>query len=271
MAAKTIHQLLDLSEKVALVTGGAVGIGRGIVERLAEAGAEVMLVDINPRSALATADDLKKRGLKVSSMHADISDIKEVTRVVQATVDALGGLDILVNNAGIFPFSPALETGEALWDKVLDINLKGSFFMAQAAARHMKASGTGGRIINIASIDAFHPSGSLAHYDASKGGMVMLTKSLAFELGRFGILVNGIAPGSIQTPGATEAITTMTKASGMTEEQMKNFNSSFNARIPLGRAGTPDDIASVALFLASPMANYITGETIIVDGGYLLS
>jgi 2-deoxy-D-gluconate 3-dehydrogenase len=194
-----------------------------------------------------------------------------VQRMVQQTADTFGQVDILVNNAGIFPFAPALEITKELWDRVLGVNLKGAFFCAQAAARQMAQAGRGGRIINIASIDALHPTGALTHYDASKGGVVMMTKALAKEFGPHGITVNAIAPGSITTPGAAAATGASspesTGASGGGEDLM----AAFLARIPLGRMGQPDDIAIAVLFLASDAASYITGSLLVVDGGYLLS
>jgi NAD(P)-dependent dehydrogenase (short-subunit alcohol dehydrogenase family) len=181
-------------------------------------------------------------------------------------------VDILVNNAGVFPFAPVLEVTEALWDRVLNVNLRGAFFCAQAAARQMAQAGRGGRIINIASIDALHPTGALTHYDTSKGGMVMMTKSLAKELGPYGITVNAIAPGSIATPGAAAATASASAASTANlDDGGEDLMAAFLARIPLGRVGQPDDIATAALFLASDAASYITGSLLVVDGGYLLS
>lgn len=152
---------------------------------------------------------------------------------------------------------PALEVTETLWDKVLDINLKGFFFYAQAAAKEMVNEGHAGRIINIASIDALHPTGNLVHYDSSKGGVVMMTKALALELGPRNISVNAIAPGGIQTPGASSPSTPA------------EFTQAFVARIPMRRMGVPDDIAKVVLFLASSAADYMTGSLLVVDGGFL--
>lgn len=267
MTTLSIAELFNLRGKVALVTGGAMGIGEGIVTRLAESGATVMISDINGEAVHALAGRLRDRGLRVGAITADVSVYAETQRMVAETVQAFGRLDILVNNAGVFPFSPVPLTTEQLWDRVLDINLKGAFFSAQAAAHQMISAGHGGTIINIASIDAFHPTPNLVHYDTSKGGLVMMTKSLALELGPAHITVNAIAPGAIRTPGASATA----PGSEMTPEQMAAITAAFLARIPLGRQGEPDDIARVALFLASPAAAYMTGATLVVDGGYLLS
>jgi 2-deoxy-D-gluconate 3-dehydrogenase len=256
----TIGQLFDLQGKAAIVTGGAMGIGAAIGERLAEAGAAVLIADVNEEAARKTAARIGETGGQAVAFRADMRQVGDIRAMVAAAVERFGRLDVLVNNAGIFPFTPALEMTEEQWDRVLDVNLKGAFFAAQAAARALTA---GGRIVNIASIDGLHPTGYLAHYDASKGGMVMLTRSLALELGSRGIAVNAIAPGSINTPGAA----TTAALSGNSAIAMEGFLK----RIPLGRVGEPDDIAKVALFLASGAADYITGELIVVDGGYLLS
>ncbi len=268
MFEQTIKQLVDLNGKTALVTGGALGIGKAIAGRLAEAGSAVMVADINLEAARQTVDEIEKMGGKAAAIQIDVSHVEDVQRMTQATVDTYGTLDILVNNAGVFPFSDVLKTPESLWDRVLDINLKGAFFAAQAAAQKMITTGKGGKIINIASIDAFHPAGMLVHYDASKGGMVMMTRSLAVELARHQINVNAVAPGAIQTPGAAAGSAAMLAGSNLIPEQIAQ---AFTQRIPLGRQGAPDDIARVVLFLASHLADYMTGETVVVDGGYLLS
>ncbi len=271
MNNKTITQLFDLKGKTALVTGGAMGIGKGIAERLGEAGADVVIADINPEQGKHTATELKARGIQAAFVQVDISKIAEIENAVDFTVKTYGRLDILVNNAGIFPFAPVLNMTEALWDKVLDTNLKSAFFFSQKAAKIMVENKKGGKIINIASIDALHPTGNLVAYDSSKGGMVMMTKAIALELGKNGINVNAVAPGGIQTPGAQQSSLTMMQASGLKAEDFEAMGKAFTARIPLGRQGEPDDIATVVLFLASDASRYITGETIVVDGGYLLS
>ena len=264
---KTIAQLFDLSGKGSVVTGGAMGIGQGIAFRLAEAGAGVMVADIDLKAATQTAEQIKASGGKARSIHADVRSAADAEKVAQATVDAFGSLDILVNNAGIYPSSRFLDTSEESVDKVLDVNLKGAFLYSQAAARAMIKAGHGGKIINMASIDALKPMGGHTHYGASKSGVVMLTKSMALELAADKILVNAVAPGGIQTPGSDAVKSTMSQALGMTEEGLMQ---AFLQRVPLGRLGEPDDIAKVVLFLASGAADFMTGELILVDGGHLL-
>ncbi len=268
MEAQSIAEIYDLKGKAAIVTGGAMGIGEAIVLRLAEAGASVMIADISMEAANKVAEKVKSQSGKASAIYADAGSVDDAKKVVQETVNTFGRLDILVNNAGIFPFSPVLQTSEALWDKVMGINLKGVFFYTQAAAQQMIQEGHGGKIVNIASIDALHPTGNLVHYDASKGGVVMATKALALELSQHKINVNAIAPGGIQTPGGqAQSAAIMSAVTAPTEELTK----AFMARIPLGRMGEPDDIAKVALFLASSASDYMTGSLLVVDGGYLLS
>ncbi|NPV57785.1 MAG: SDR family oxidoreductase [Anaerolineae bacterium] len=264
MSDLSVKQLFDLTGKVAIVTGAAMGIGKAIANRLSEAGASVMITDINIDAAQKTADEFKALGRKVAAMKADASDPASSQQVVKAAVEQFGGLDILVNNAGIFPMSPMFDISEAEWDKVIDVNLKGLFFFSQAAAKVMVEKGMGGKIVNIASIDGLHPSGNLVHYDSSKGGVIMATRAMALELGPQKIHVNAIAPGGIRTPGAS-------KIPNLTPEQAKAILDGMLQRIPLRRQGDPDDIARAALFLASPAADYVTGEILVVDGGYLVA
>jgi 2-deoxy-D-gluconate 3-dehydrogenase len=267
MAKKTIAEIFDLSGKGSIVTGAGMGIGRAIAHRLSEAGAGVMIADIDLDAATKTAQGIKDRGRKAEAIRADTRSIADAAKVMQATVDAFGSLDILVNNAGIYPMSMAVDTTEELWNRTIDINLKGVFFYCQAAAREMIKAKHGGKIINLASIDAVHPMGEVSHYNASKGGVLSLTKALALEWGPHGILVNAVAPGSVWTPG-TEKTRVAREASGKSVEELFN---KFMTRMPLGRPGEPDDIAKVVLFFASSAADYITGTMLLVDGGYLLS
>lgn len=267
MEVKTIAQLFDLTGKGGIVTGGGMGIGQAIAFRLAEAGASIMIADIDLEAANQTVEQIKASGGKAQAIRADARSAADAKKVAQATVEAFGSLDILVNNAGVYPIFPIKEISEEIWDKTLDTNLKGMFFCSQAAAEAMIKGGHGGKIVNIASIDALHPGGELAHYNASKGGVVMLTKALALELAPHQILVNAVAPGSIATPG-TAASTDAYLARG---GDIKDLAKKFRGRVPLGRVGRPDDIAKVVLFVVSAAADYMTGSLVLVDGGYLLS
>ena len=265
---QTIAELFDLNRKGAIVTGGAMGIGQAIAFRLAEAGAGVMIADLDMEVGEKTVEEIKARGGKAQAIQADASSAADARKVARATVDAFGSLDILVNNAGIYPLAPVMDVGEGLWDKVLNVNLKGPFLYSQAAAAEMIKGGHGGKIVNIASIDGLHPNGQAAHYNASKGGVIMLTKALALELAPHNILVNSVAPGSIRTPGTKAAmVAQMEKGRDLAAELGKQFD----ARLPLGKSGRPDDIAKVVLFLVSGAADYMTGSLLLVDGGYLLS
>lgn len=265
-------RLLELTGQVAVVTGGAMGIGQAIALRLAEAGAAVVIGDLDEAASGQTVGLIAERGGKAAAVRADMSRVAEIEALMAEAESRFGRLDMLVNNAGVFPFAPALSLTEAQWDRVLAINLKGAFFAAQAAAKRMIGAGHGGRIVNIASIDALHPTGALAHYDASKGGVVMLTRALALEFASSHIAVNAIAPGAVSTPGAAAAgaaAQAAMRAAGPSAGP--DEAATFTARIPLARAGEPDEIATVALFLLSPAASYMTGSLLVVDGGYLLS
>ncbi|MFC2027654.1 SDR family NAD(P)-dependent oxidoreductase [Chloroflexota bacterium] len=265
---QTIAELFDLAGKSALITGGAVGIGQAIAFRLAEAGANVMISDINTEGAEQTVNQIKAQGGKAQAIHANASVPDDATKMVQATVTAFGHLDILVNNAGLYPLMPFMQVSEELWDTVLDLNLKGTFLCSQTAAKEMINQGTGGNIINLSSIDGIHPSGSAAYYSASKGGIIMLTKALALELAPHKILVNAVAPGSIITPGTDAVREGLSNTLGIPPQAILD---GFMPRVPLQRMGEPDDIARVVLFLASAASDYITGDVIVADGGFLLS
>lgn len=261
-----ISELIDLSGKCVIITGGAMGIGFAISFRFAEAGAAVVIADINDKEARDSCQFLKEAGYSAIPIHCDVGSEEDVKNMLSATASKMGGVDILVNNAGIYPRIPLAQMTGDDFDRVIGVNLKGVFLCSREASQQMIERGKGGCIINMASIDAVHPSAkSFSAYDASKGGVLTVTKSLALELGQYYIRVNAIAPGVILTEG------TMSKMKGSAIEQDRAQLKSFMSRMVLGRMGKPDDIARVALFLASDLASYITGSVIFVDGGYLIS
>ncbi len=267
MSSESIAELFDLNGKGAIVTGAGMGIGQAIAFRLAEAGAAVMITDINLEAATQTAEQIVSRGGTAQAIQANASNSKDARKASKATVKAFGSLDILVNNAGIFPHASVLDISEKMWDEVLGINIKGVYFNSQAAAKEMIRAGRGGKIVNMASMEGLHPREDLGHYVTTKAGVIILTKSLALELAPHNILVNAIAPGGILTPGTVAQRATL-KSSG---KSLKELYDNFMSRLPLGRMGEPDDVAKVVLFMVSSAANYMTGSVILVDGGYLLS
>lgn len=269
MIPKSLQQEMSLRGQTAIVTGGAVGIGFGIAYRLAEAGAQVMVADLDETKAKEAAKQLTERGWPGAHCPTDVSNDEAVRRLVSRTVATFGGVDILVNNAGIYPNILMMKMAPADFDRVLDVNLRSVFLCTKHAAEQMIKQGRGGKIINITSIDALHPSSAgLAHYDASKHGVWGFTKNVALELAPHKIWVNAIAPGGIATPGVQKLQQGMKLPAGVDPQQMIK---AFLAKIPMGRMGEPDDIGKVALFLASDLSSYMTGSQIVVDGGVLLA
>jgi 2-deoxy-D-gluconate 3-dehydrogenase len=262
---KQLQELLDLKGKAAIVTGGAKGIGYGIAYRLAEAGAKVLIADMDEETAQKTAQELTGKGWTAEAVKADVSSEEDVKRMIAAAQEKFGSVDILVNNAGIYPPSPIAQMAEKDFDRVMHVNLESVFLTTKYAAEVMKQQ-DGGKIINITSIDALHPSMvGLAHYDASKHGVWGFTKNSALELAEHKIWVNAIAPGGITTPGVAAM------SQGASAEQMAASTKAFMTKIPMHRMGEPDEIGMAALFLASDMSSYMTGSQIVVDGGALLS
>ncbi len=254
-------KLLDLTGKVAIITG-AVGIGFGVAYRLAEAGARVMVASYKQDEVTDTVNKFTEKGWQAKGVVVDVSVEADVKRMVEETVSAFEGVDILVNNAGIYPSKPLSQMQTADFQKVLDVNLKGVFLCSKYVSEQMIKQGRGGKIINITSIDALHPSMvGLSAYDASKHGVWGFTKNIALELSQHKIWVNAIAPGGITTPGV-QALQGGAPA---------DILESFMAKIPMHRMGEADEIGKVALFLASDMSSYMTGSQIVVDGGALLS
>ncbi len=247
---------MRLEGKVALVTGSSQGIGQGIAIGLAQEGAHII---INYRSATdapkETEDAVKALGRDFISCQADVTKLDEIQAMVDAGVQRFGQIDILVNNAGVEKHADFWEVTEHDYDMVMDVNLKGSFFTAQAVVKTMMAKKVAGRIINISSVHEDLPFPHFTAYCASKGGMKMMMRNLAIELAPYGITVNNIAPGAIETPINTKLLNDPEKLKALLEN------------IPLARLGKPKDVSGVAVFLASADADYITGATIFVDGG----
>jgi glucose 1-dehydrogenase len=247
---------MRLKGKNALVTGSSRGIGRGIALRFAGEGANVAINYVGGKEA---AEDTQRAveafGVKAVILPADVSSATEVKTLVEAAAAALGPLDILVNNAGIEKHAPFWDVTESDYDKVLDVNLKGTFFATQAMVRHLMDGGRQGRIINLSSVHEEVPFPNFTAYCMSKGGMRMFTRNLAVELGSLGITVNNIAPGAIETPINSNLLRSPMKLGALL------------GHIPLARLGQPEDVAGLAVFLASDDAAYVTGSTYYVDGG----
>jgi len=256
MSPRVLADLLDLSGQVAIVTGASRGIGRAIAEVFRQAGAKLALVARTPDSLNEVARSLSKESgsAEILALPADVAVESQVNGVVRQTVDAFGRVDILVNNAGLISAGSILKIEPAEWERVIGANLTGAYLFSRAVAPIMERQKRG-RIINISSISA--QTGGISggvHYSSSKGGLIAMTKTLARDLAPFGVTVNAIAPGQIDTDPKL-----------LTAESRQRLIS----QIPIGRLGLPEDIAHAVLFLASPMASYITGTTLDVNGGLL--
>jgi len=260
--------LLNLQEKVAIVTGGAQGIGRGIVETLSAAGAHVVIADRNQAEAVAVAAALPQQSGSALACEVDVADERSVQALLQRVVDQLQRIDILVNNAGVFPLRPLRELDAETWDRTLDVNLRGAYLCTRFAAESMIAGHSGGRIINISTINTARTYVGMAHYDASKGGLNALTKAAALEYAPFGITVNAVAPGGVRTPGSLPVRQHFGRQMGV--GAVEAVDAEFARRIPLGRCAEPADIGRAVWFLASRAADYITGQVLYVDGGMTL-
>jgi len=243
---------LDLKGKVAIVTGGAQGIGKSIAARLAQAGANVVIADVMEEVAKSTAQEISQKGNEAISIRVDVSSLSSVEEMVKKTLDKFDRIDILVNNAGITRDGLVMRMKEEDWDLVLDINLKGAFNCIKAVSPIMMKQKSG-KIVNIASIVGIIGNIGQANYSASKAGLIALTKTCARELASRRINVNAVAPGFIQT--------------SMTERLPAQVKEKLSSQIPFGEIGKPEDVASAVLFLVSEEASYVTGEVIRVDGG----
>jgi 2-deoxy-D-gluconate 3-dehydrogenase len=250
-----MHQLFDLSGNTAIVTGCNTGLGQGMALALAEAGADI--VGVNRSDASATRAGVEAAGRRYIDVAANLSSTADIPAIVAKSVSAFGRIDILVNNAGIIRRADALEFTERDWDDVIDVNLKTVFFLSQGVARQFVAQGSGGKIINIASMLSFQGGIRVPSYTASKSGVVGLTRLLACEWAKRRINVNAIAPGYMETNN-----TAVLRADA-------ERNRAILARIPADRWGAPADLAGAVVFLASSASDYVHGHTLAVDGGWL--
>jgi NAD(P)-dependent dehydrogenase (short-subunit alcohol dehydrogenase family) len=249
-----------LDGKVALVTGGSRGIGRATALGLAEAGADVAVASRKLPDLENVAAEIRKMGRKSLPVAAHVGRMDDISSLVAKVRDEFGRIDILVNNAGTSPaLASSLEVDERLWDSIMNLNLKGLFFLSQAVAKVMKEHG-GGRIINVASMDGLKPEANIGTYAVSKAGVIMVSRVMALELARYNIRVNTIAPGNVHTRLGDSRFLAMPEY----EEEMVK-------RTPLGRIGEPDDIVGAMIYLASDASSFVTGECIVVAGGIVLT
>lgn len=249
---------MRLTDRVAIVTGAARGIGRAIALGMAREGAAIVVNDVRPDdSAADVARTIRASGGRAVAVRADVRDLEEHDRLVSAAVEEFGRLDTLVNNAGVEFREPFLRTTPETWERTLAVNLRAPYFLSQKAAGVMAAAG-GGRIINISSVHEHHPLRDRSAYAISKGGLAMLTKSLAFELAEHGVTVNAIAPGAILTDLNRESLSVP-----------DNLRRCLD-KVALKRLGDAEDVVGAAVFLASPESGYVTGATLYIDGGMLL-
>ena len=250
-----------LEGRVAIITGAAQGIGAACADRLSKDGAAVALWDVDDVRGQALASSLTERGRRATYLHCNVADKREVDAAVADTLRAFGNIDALVNNAGIFKAANFLDITESDWDAVIDVNLKGAFLVGQAVARAMVlgadvGGGRGGAIVNMSSVNGIMAIPSIASYNASKGGVNQLTRVMALALADHGIRVNAVAPGTIATELAKNAVL------GSEEAKLR-----IMSRTPMKRLGEPYEVADVCAFLVSSAASYMTGEIVYVDGG----
>lgn len=252
---------MRLGGKVALITGGASGMGKAMSVLFAAGGASVAVVDIDENHGREVVNEIREKGGKAILVRADVAIAEEAKLAVGRCVEVFGGLDILVNNAGVNPRGTVVTTSETQWDRVLAVNLKATFLLSKYAIPEMVRRG-GGCVVNIASVNGLVAFENEVAYDASKGGLVMLTRSMALDHAKDGVRVNCICPGITDTPMFERTISTYSNQQAFLEKVKKMQ--------PLGRLGRPDDVANAALFLASDQATFITGAILPVDGGYTI-
>jgi D-sorbitol dehydrogenase (acceptor) len=258
---------LRLQDKVAVLTGAASGIGEAVARRYLDAGARCVLVDVKPAADLETRFGDIDAG-RVLAVQADVTRRDDIERIVKTAVDHFGRIDILFNNAALFDMRPILDESWDVYDRLYAVNVKGMFFLMQAAARQMVAQGQGGKIINMSSQAGRRGEALVSHYCATKAAVLSYTQSAALALAPHKINVNGIAPGVVDTPMWDEVDSLFAKYEGRPPGEKKRL---VGEAVPLGRMGVPDDLTGAALFLASRDADYITAQTLNVDGGNWMS
>jgi len=302
--APPFEDLLLLEDRCAIVTGGSRGLGEAIVLRLAQAGAAVVLTGRGREALRRVESTVTEAGGQVLAVQADVASLKDSQKVIEQARERFGRVDILVNNAAVFPKCLGIEVSEKTWDRTIDTDLKGAFFLAQFAAKAMITGGRGGRIINVLSTEAFRPNGIFTAYGSAKLGLWLATQALAKELAEYQILVNAVTPGATITEERLEKLKSGTFAADevpddavKTRKKMQKFvkggelmhaltawmpekmedavkgfalGKLMTILMPLGRMGYPDEIAKAVLFLASDMASYISGANIVVDGAQTL-
>ncbi|MFX0085189.1 MAG: SDR family NAD(P)-dependent oxidoreductase [Candidatus Hodarchaeota archaeon] len=245
---------MNLENDVAVITGGAMGLGLSIANELGKAGAKLVLIDINETALTSSIKMLSEKKFDVWGLKCDVSNREEVRSAFDKLIQRFRKIDILVNNAAIAPETPFLECTEDEWDRIMAVNLKGYFNCAQVAVKHMIENKIAGRVVNLSSTLGFRPKARLVAYTATKGAIINLTYSMASELGEYGIRVNAIAPGMIDTPMTTKGFTPMVR-------KMMISN------IPLKRLGMPEEVGKAVVFLCSDYSSFISGHVLIVDGG----
>ena len=254
---QSIKEMYDLTGKTAIVTGGAMGLGFATAKRLCEAGASVVIGDMNVEASEEAIENLKESGYNPGFVKCNTTNQNDIDNAIAFAVENFGSLDILVNNAGIYPVIPFLEYDEEFWDHTFNVDLKAVFFFALKASKQMIKQKRGGNIINLSSVVRIRPMPDLEAYVTSKGGVFYLTKNLALELAKYDIRVNSITPGLFKTPGNTHP-------------NLKEIHESMALATPMKRRGEPFEIGNVVLFLVSGAASFVTGIDVLVDGGFVL-
>jgi len=266
LAARSLTDLISLRGRATVITGGGRGIGKAIARRLAEAGADLAIGDLNEATAAAVASEMRQRfQVQAIATRLDVTDSGSVAALAALAEATFGRIDIWVNNVGVFPPTVLTETTDAQWDQVQDVNLRGTFFGCREAGKRMAAAGRG-VIVNITSVSGYRGRASVGHYAAAKHGVAGLTKSLVVELGGHGVRVVAVSPCMTETPGLDEQ-RRASQGGDAKGDSFQEMQVRIRSSIPLNRFGHPDDVARAVLFCASDLAGFVTASTVFADGG----